>query len=165
MLVQFSSPLPSPSAVTVTVKVAGIVAVELSSTCTVSLEPFQKHCTGLSGELPLMISVVPTDSGYIDVTNKQELDVSTHNLFRHVISSSHAILARCSSSSRFNHPLSGRPHPSRTVEGGDTDTSPQLHFYNYNASGLVRRPMQLTEAHAQCVHALGFGKYFPYRFL
>ena len=45
-----------------TVKVAGIVAVELSSTCTVSLEPIQKHCTGLSGELPLMITVVPTDS-------------------------------------------------------------------------------------------------------
>ena len=45
-----------------TVKVAGIVAVELSSTCTVSLEPFQKHCTGLSGELPLMNIVVPTDS-------------------------------------------------------------------------------------------------------
>ena len=62
VLVQYSSPLPSPSAVTVTVKVAGIVAVELSSTCTVSLEPFQKHCTGLSGELPLMITVVPTDS-------------------------------------------------------------------------------------------------------
>ena len=61
VLVQYSSPLPSPSAVTVTVKVAGIV-VELSSTCTVSLEPFQKHCTGLSGELPLMITVVPTDS-------------------------------------------------------------------------------------------------------
>ena len=62
VLVQYSSPLPSPSAVTVTVKVAGIVAVELSSTCTVSLEPFQKHCTGLSGELPLTITVVPTDS-------------------------------------------------------------------------------------------------------
>ena len=62
VLVQYSSPLPSPSAVTVTVKVAGIVAVELSSTCTVSLEPFQKHCTGLSGELPLMITVVSTDS-------------------------------------------------------------------------------------------------------
>ena len=54
VLLQYSSPLPSPSAVTVTVKVAGIVAVELSSTCTVSLEPFQKHCTGLSGELLLM---------------------------------------------------------------------------------------------------------------
>ena len=62
VLLQYSSPLPSPSAVTVTVKVAGIVAVELSSTCTVSLEPFQKHCTGLSGELPLMNTVVPTDS-------------------------------------------------------------------------------------------------------
>ena len=59
VLLQFSSPLPSPSAVTVTVK---FTAVELSTTCTVSLEPFQKHCTGLSGELPLMITVVPTDS-------------------------------------------------------------------------------------------------------
>ena len=59
VLVQYSSPLPSPRAVTVTVK---FTAVELSSTCTVSLEPFQKHCTGLSGELPVMNTVVPTDS-------------------------------------------------------------------------------------------------------
>ena len=65
VLLQYSSPLPSPSAVTVTVKVAGIVAVELSFTCTVSLEPFQKHCTGPSGELPLMNTVLPTDSDVV----------------------------------------------------------------------------------------------------
>ena len=62
MLLKYSSPLPSRSAVTVTVKVAGIVAVELSSTCTVPLGPFQTQDTGLSGELPVMSSFAPSGS-------------------------------------------------------------------------------------------------------